>query len=402
MSIQQPIQKLVFEPPTGPAVIVTYRLETSSATPEKMAAEIAVGQTLGTWDDAQAVGLDSYLARVLSVTQVTEAPAHTLIRIAYPLKTVHSDIGTLLTVLFGKISMAGKLRLVDIDIPPELAGENFQGPRFGIEGIREKVGVTNPEHPLLMSIFKPCLGLSAGQLGAMFYHQAMAGVNLVKDDEILSDPDWTGARRRLQACLVAGEKAKRETGKTTLYAINLTGPADEILERARTLVSDGATALLFNYISYGLPMLAALRKDPKINIPLVAHPALAGSFYGSPAHGISPQVMFGRLPRLAGADLVLFPSPYGSVALPLEETMAIKTALTEPHPTFKTALPVPSAGIKAEMVSRILEDFGPDVAINAGTGIHDFPGGSEEGVKAFRNEINRACPGYLAQHALNS
>lgn len=239
-----------------------------------------------------------------------------------------------------------------------------------------------------MSIFKPCLGLPPETLADMYTTQALGGVNLVKDDEILSDPDFETARRRLEACLKAGERAAAQGGNRLLYAINLTGPAETLLDRARQLVQDGATAILFNYLCYGLPMLQALRSDPDITVPLVAHPSLAGAFYGSAYHGLDPQLIFGTLPRLAGADLVLFPSPYGSVALPQEDAMAVKQALLSDIPGLHSALPVPSAGIQADMVPRILADFGPDVVINAGTGIHDHPEGSLAGAKAFVQAVD--------------
>lgn len=382
----------VFTPPKPteiPSVIATYRVETRAENLKKVAAQIAVGQTLGTWEGSD--GLEPYLARVIALQEEPLPSQGTTllhVQVAFPFQVIASDIGTLLTVLFGKLSMAGKVRLVDLDFPPQGLSANFPGPRYGIAGIRRMLGI--PDRPLVMSIFKPCLGLSPQQLGETFYQQALGGVDWVKDDEILSDTTLDSAQRRLAACLEAANRAERETGRQTRYAINLTGPAHELLERGRSLAKAGAHAFLFNYLSYGLPMLAALRSDPDINIPLVAHPSLAGAFYGSPAHGISPQVLFGHLPRLAGADLVLFPSPYGSVALDHADALQVADALRATAAGL-AAFPVPSAGITAEMLPQIVADFGDDVVINAGTGIHDHPGGSRLGAEAFCQALEQAC-----------
>ncbi len=43
---------------------------------------------------------------------------------------------------------------------------------------------------------------------------------------------------------------------------------------------------------------------------------------------MSYAVVLGSLMRLGGADIVLFPSSYGTVALPSSETKSIKEALT--------------------------------------------------------------------------
>jgi 2,3-diketo-5-methylthiopentyl-1-phosphate enolase len=375
------------------SVWATYLVTHHEMDFDKMALEIAVGQTLGTANlDVLAEG-EAYLAKVQSVKVFEDSPRRALIEIAFPLPSVASDIGTLMTVIFGKISMAGAIRLVDLKLPEALRSARMQGPAFGVDGIRELTGVTNPNHPLLMCIFKPSLGISPDQLSRVFESGAEAGVDCIKDDEILSDPDLDSAKRRLEAILTASDKIKTQHGKSPLYAINLTGPADELIGRARSLVEHGANCFLFNYLSYGLPMLAALR-SANLGVPIMAHPALAGSFYGSPAHGISPKVLFGVLPRLAGADMVLYPSPYGSVALQMQDALEVCDALRQTCDGFKPVFPVPSAGIKNTMCDVILKDFGPEVIINAGTGIHDVPGGPAKGVPAFREAIQASIKDY--------
>jgi 2,3-diketo-5-methylthiopentyl-1-phosphate enolase len=135
-------------------------------------------------------------------------------------------------------------------------------------------------------------------------------------------------------------------------------------------------------------------------VPIMAHPAMAGAFYPSPHYGISASVLLGKLMRMAGADLVLFPSPYGSVVMPREENLAIKHALlttdlahdylydsTEATVSLPSSFPVPSAGIHPGLVPLILRDFGSEVVVNAGGGIHGHPQGTIAGGKAFRQAI---------------
>ncbi|MBY0405887.1 MAG: 2,3-diketo-5-methylthiopentyl-1-phosphate enolase [Cyanobacteria bacterium] len=384
-------------PATG--VRVTYRMETDAKDLDAVARHIAVGQTLGTSDPIAHQEYAGYLAQVVNVQEVNQITQrrYALITIEYPLVAVQSDIGTLLTVIFGKVSMSGPIRLVGIECPPGLflSSPHFPGPRFGMEGVRQKLGLESPEIPLLMSIFKPCLGVPPDRLGQWMEAQVLGGMNLVKDDEILSDPDFNAALRRQEACLQGIDRAYQACGRKALYAISLTGPAHEMIDRAKTLARGGAQCFLFNYLSYGLPLLASLAQEPALkDIVLMAHPAMAGCYYGSPAHGIEPQVLFGTLPRLAGADLVLFPSPYGSVALPMEDALAVANHLKAPHSLMKASFPVPSAGIKASMVPDILKDFGTQVVINAGTGIHDHPEGSFYGAQQFVSALDKALPGY--------
>lgn len=357
---------------------VVYTIKNDGRDIKKLAQSIAVGQTVGTWNELPGntrLQISKHLAEVISIE---EASFTSTIKIAYPIENFGSDLGALLTSIFGKISLAPKIKLEDIEFSKEYL-QYFRGPKFGISGIREILG--KKEKPLIMSIFKPCLGLAPGELGSMFYLQAEAGIDLVKDDEILYDQDFNQTLKRLESCLLAKEKANAKT----IYAINLTGEVNEILNRAKELEKNGANCLLFNYISYGLPLLSALRQT--VGIPIMAHPAFSGAMCMSTNSGISEVVLLGKLPRIAGADFVLFPSPYGSIAWEKGITKSIQKELTNSLFHINPAWPVPSAGIKADMVKEIVLDFGEDIVINAGTAVWEHIDGGLEGAKEFVNQV---------------
>ena len=69
------------------------------------------------------------------------------------------ELPQLVNVLFGNISMKPGIRLVELDLSGSLLSR-FKGPRFGINGLRELLGVYN--RPLLATATKP-MGLSASQ-----------------------------------------------------------------------------------------------------------------------------------------------------------------------------------------------------------------------------------------------
>ena len=190
-----------------------------------------------------------------------------------------------------------------------------------------------------MSIFKSVIGHDLKGLEEQFYQQALGGVDLIKDDEILFENEETGIRRRVSVCMEAARRASQGTGQKLLYAVNLTGPTSRLALQARDAISEGANALLFNVLAYGYDALHELSADPSINVPIAAHPAMAGALYPSPHYGISPALLLGKLMRLAGADLVLFPSPYGSVVMPKEENLQIKAALLDPSLPIRASFP---------------------------------------------------------------
>ncbi|MBB3127723.1 2,3-diketo-5-methylthiopentyl-1-phosphate enolase [Paenibacillus rhizosphaerae] len=373
----------------------TYRLYDDKADFRKKAESIAVGMTVGSWTElpqAKRESMQKHLGEVLQV-DVHEpegaAPGERYadVTIAYPDINFSRDIPALLVTVFGKISMDGKIKLSRLGFSDHFL-QGFPGPKFGITGIRDILGVH--DRPLLMSIFKSVIGLNVDELREQFLKQALGGVDLIKDDEILFENELTPIEKRVEVCLKAAEAAQKETGKKLLYAANLTGPTSSLKSQAKKAIGAGANALLFNVLSYGFDVLHELSSDPEITVPIAAHPALAGAVYPSPHYGISASVLLGQLMRLAGADLVLFPSPYGSVTMPKAENMAIRDELISRELPMKASMPVPSAGIHPGLVPLILRDFGTDVVVNAGGGIHGHPMGTEAGGRAFVQAIAAA------------
>lgn len=376
-------------------IVATYLIHGAKGSFVKKAEGIAVGMTVGSWTElpqAMKAEMEKHLGKVVSVEEregVNGDDPHAIIKIAYPEINFSHDIPALLTTVFGKLSMDGKIKLLDLTFSPSFLN-SFKGPKFGIDGIRKKVNVF--DRPLLMSIFKSCIGQGLDSIEEQFYQQALGGVDLIKDDEILFENPLSPYEKRLEAALRAAERAKQSTGQETLYAMNLTGPVTQLKEKAIRAIELGANAFLFNVLPYGFDALHRLSEDPEISVPIMAHPALAGAMYPSTHHGIAASVILGKLMRLAGADFVLFPSPYGSVAMEKEDTQKIATHLRSDlkseYGAIKASFPVPSAGIHPGIAPLLYEDFGQDSIMNAGGGIHGHPGGASAGGRAFRQALS--------------
>lgn len=383
----------------------TYRLFDDKADFRKKAEGIAVGLTVGSWTELPEVAkqrMEPYLGQVVSV-EVHEPAGDTPetryadITIAYPDLNFSRDIPALLVTAFGKLSMDGRIKLLDLQPSADFLAAH-PGPKFGAAGVRDLLGVR--DRPLVMSIFKSVIGYDLPGLREQFLQQALGGVDLIKDDEILFENPLTPLHKRVPACIDAAREAEQRTGRKLIYFTNLTGPTFGLRDQALRAIEAGANGLLFNVLAYGFDALAGLAADPDIAVPIAAHPAMAGAFYPSPHHGISAPLLLGKLMRIAGADLSLFPSPYGSVVMPKEENLAVRDALLTDALPQKPALPVPSAGIHPGLVPLIVRDFGPEVVVNAGGGVHGHPGGAAAGGQAFRQAVEAVLQGAsLEQYA---
>ena len=340
---------------------------------------IAVGQTAGTWDERfrhRETALRAHLAEVVRIDEGLGGGYRATIR--FPRSNMDHGLGSLLTMIFGKYSLAGPAKVINLRLPADIG----QPVRYGLQGIRERLG--NPRRPLVMGIFKPALGLGAADHAAILAEVATAGLDIIKDDEILPNLPAAPTLERWRACRPVIAARRDLTGQDLLYAVNLSGNAREVLDLARQLVAEGANALLLNVLAYGYPLLEALVADPEITVPIFAHPALAGACCGAAEYGFSYASILGTLMAYGGADAVLYPAHYGSLPFAEADEWAIVQQLRA-----RGVAPVPSAGVHPGMVGRILNDYGEAVILNAGTGIMDHPQGPATGVLAFREAIAR-------------
>ena len=391
-------------------IIATYLASFGAEVPiPLLSMALAVEQSTGTWVPVPGETPDVRCRHVAKVLGVYEVPDHEfevpaslqtrnwIIQVAYPEVNIGSQIPMLLTSVIGNISMGGNIKLVDVRFPEKYVA-GFQGPKFGIEGVRQLLGVA--DRPLLNNMIKPCTGYPL-ELGAdLFREAALGGCDIIKDDELIADASFNSVEGRVRRYMEIEKQVFEETGERTLYTVNVTDSVPKVFENARRAVELGCNALMINYIAVGLPVMQALAEDPAINVPILAHMDVAGAMYMSPLHGVSSHIILGKLPRLAGADVVVIPAPYGKAPVIPDRFRNVAKNLTFPLYDLKPTLPMPSGGITPSMVPKVMADLGSDIVIGSGGGIHAHPQGPVAGGKAFRQAIEATMRGIpLADYA---
>lgn len=391
-------------------VIATYLACFAAEVPiPLLSMALAVEQSTGTWVPVPGETPEvrsRHIAKVLGVYEVPdhefEVPAglqtrNWIIQVAYPEVNFGPQIPMLLTSVVGNISMGGNIKLLDVRLPEKYVA-GFKGPKFGIDGVREALGV--PDRPLLNNMIKPCTGYPL-ELGAdLFREAALGGCDIIKDDELIADASFNSVEGRVKRYMEIEKQVYEETGERTLYTVNVTDSIPKVFENARRAVELGCNALMVNYLAVGIPVLQALAEDPAINVPILAHMDVAGAMYMSPLHGISSHIVLGKLPRLAGADVVVIPAPYGKAPVIPDKFRNVAKNLTFPLYHLRPTFPMPSGGITPSMVPQVMADLGPDIVIGSGGGIHAHPQGPVAGGMAFRQAIDATTQGIpLAEYA---
>jgi 2,3-diketo-5-methylthiopentyl-1-phosphate enolase len=387
----------------GGYVLATYYLQTGrNVDIVKKISSIGIEQTTGTWlpvpEETPEVR-EKYVAKVVGIYEVPaneyEVPKNQdfrqwVFQLAYPAVNFGPQIPMLLSTIIGNISMSGPLKLLDIKFPPEFL-KSFKGPKFGVEGIRDLLGVKN--RPLLNNMIKPCTGYTP-EVGCKLFARAVeGGVDIIKDDELIADPPFNPRDQRIKLYMEVIRRHYEETGQKVLYTPNITDRADKVFENARRAIDAGANALMINYLTVGISAMQALAEDPEINVPIMAHLDFAGTMYESPVSGMSSHLILGKLARLAGADMVVYPSPFGKFPFLPERYMQIGAHLNNPWCHVKRVFPMPGGGVMPNCVHAIYNDLGPDSIMGCGGAIHGHPMGPVAGAKAMRQVIDAAVAG---------
>jgi len=202
-------------------------------------------------------------------------------------------------------------------------------------------------------------GLTCSELAALCRTFALAGIDVIKDDHGIANQAYSPFAERVRACQRAVEQANRETGKTALYAPNLSGSPRQLFEQARIAREEGVGMVLLAPMLIGLPVLHELVVE-RLGVPVLAHPAFSG------VTRIAPPFLLGRLFRLFGADALIYPNYGGRFAYGPELCARLAETAKEPWRSVKPALPVPAGGMSVERVDEMIGFYGNEVMLLIG------------------------------------
>lgn len=384
-------------------LIATYYFRPKSGVTADFAAQaICEEQTTGTWTNLSTVNdhtayVHAYDGEVMDISCVENGGYTTKIRYPYEIFEP-GNIPQYLSVIAGNLFGLGKLdavRLLDIDVPSTLATAHT-GPKFGIEGVRKLVGTDASRRPHVGTIIKPKVGLNPKDTATVAYEAAVGGVDLIKDDETLTNQQFCPLTDRLEAVMNALETAKDETGRTVLYALNITTGGDKILEIGEKAVRAGANMLMVDVLTAGFSAVQALAADPKITVPIHVHRTMHGALTRNPHHGIAMRPI-AKLVRLCGGDQLHTGAVSGKMGSSAVEIVGDNEVLTKPFAAIAPVFPVSSGGLHPGKVHAELATLGTEIVLQAGGGVHGHPDGTRAGAAAMRQAVDAFLAGVSAE-----
>ncbi len=386
-------------------VIAEYYLEPRGISFEKACNHIAGESSIGTWTDVKT--MKPRIAKRLKPTVFYIRKKEKIIRIAYPLDLFElGSVPQLMSSIGGNIfgmKVLRNLRLLDIHFPKKYV-LSFKGPKFGIPGIRRVFHIR--KRPLLGTIVKPKLGLNEREHAKSAYEAWVGGIDIVKDDENLTNMRFNRFEKRVLETLKMRDKAENETGEGKFYMPNITSETGEMIKRAEFVKKNGGEYVMVDIVSVGWSALQTLRElNDGLNLIIHAHRAGHAAFTKNPKHGISMLVV-AKLSRLIGVDQIhIGTAKVGKMGG--EGTEEIEDEIESKFiPEFegshlleqfwfhiKPVFAVASGGLHPGSIPKLIEKMGTNIIIQAGGGVHGHPGGTRAGAKAMRQALESVMKG---------
>jgi ribulose-bisphosphate carboxylase large chain len=313
------------------------------------------------------------------------------IRISFPLDNVGPNLPTIISIVAGnlfELRQLSGLRLLDLEFPDSLA-DYFPGPRFGVAGTRKLVDVW--DRPIIGTIVKPSVGLTPHQTAELMKTLGEAGVDFVKDDELMANPPHSPLHERVKAVMKVVNELANTTGRKLMFAFNITDQLDRMREHHDTVLAAGGTCVMISLNSVGYVGVEHLAR--RFALPIHGHRNGFGVFYRHPALGIE-FTAYHKLWRLAGVDHLHVNGLKNKFCEPDESVVRSIHACLKPMFGGYQAMPVVSSGQWGGQAPETYKQTRTlDLMYLAGGGILAHPGGAAAGVTAIRQAWDAAVAG---------
>jgi len=317
----------------------------------------------------------------------TRGPWHRArVTVSFPTANIGANLPTLAATLAGNLYDLGEttgVRLEHVRLSPEFRAR-FERPRHGIAGTRALTGVA--EGPLIGTIIKPNVGLTAEATGRLVGDLCAAGIDFIKDDEVCADPAHAPIAERIRAVMDQVRRWRDRTGKHVMVAFNISDEHDAMRRHAELVAREGGNCAMISLNWCGFSSVQAIRRESDLAVH--GHRNGFGMFSRAPALGMDFQP-YQLLWRLAGVDHMHVHGLQGKFSQSDDEVRISAgdclTPLADPDDRDDRVMPAFSSGQWAGTLPATLETVpSADLLFMAGGGILAHPGGPTAGVQSLR------------------
>jgi ribulose 1,5-bisphosphate carboxylase large subunit-like protein len=372
-------------------VVVAYKLTPKSGIDlQQAAARIALISSVGTLEP---LPFETPVQRLNSAARILQIKEPNDVSIAFPIELCGRKEG--LTQLLGVLFFASEFNWVDefwiedVNFPRTLL-DSWQGPRFGVAGIRDKFGINR--RPLIGVIVKPRHGVELARIAKEARAALIGGADYIVDDELIVDPDGEMAfERRVREFVRVTIEASNETMEQKWFFANVGASPRKALGYAKLAATLGVGGLVVNTFTMGVGAIEDLASDDEITLPIITTNMGAAVVTRRQGTGTGfADAVFDKMSRIAGSDAVhtgISASDWYANAWGMPVV-----GVRSPLGNHKTAFVVVAGGLNTANLWQNIRALGGDLMLEAGSGILSYPKGAHVAAKAMRKMVEEFDP----------
>jgi ribulose-bisphosphate carboxylase large chain len=377
--------------------IVDYYLEAKTSLREA-AWNLAIGQSIGNPNNRSVWETDEMFLNhscfILEDEDLLKKSKTGKVKIAFPLANLNLEedgVSQILCHIAGgqvDILEIQKCHILDVVLPIEVEESFRLEPAYGIDGFRKFNGVE--DKPFFGGIIKPKVGMSPDVLLEAVKEMVNGGVNFIKEDELLGNPEHCPLEVRVP--LISGWL--KENAPDVIYCFCINGDSPYALERAKFISDNGGNGIHINVWS-GLGVYRAIRKQ---NPDLWIHFQKSGDKFftdrRAPFHIYWPVIC--KIAGWSGADSIHAGMIGGYMNQDDDELVDALKVLWKYN-----IVPALSCGMHpglVQYINQMLNSF--DWMANVGGAMHGHPMGTLSGGLAMKQAINQEFDGIEYKKAI--
>lgn len=307
---------------------------------------------------------EEIVGKVLSQKEFDKT--RTEVTISYNTEITGFEIGQMLNVIWGNVSLFRDVKITKIDFSDNFL-DSFKGPRFGIVGLRKIFNAT--KRPILATALKP-MGLTSSELAKTAAIMVEAGIDFIKDDHSLANQKWATWNERVKIISDSVNEANAKFNRNSVYAPSMNRPTDQILDAALKAKELGCGAVLVLPGISGLDTTRVIADCDEFALPIMSHPANLGSYIMNPNHGLNHEIILATFKRISGADMSIFPNFAGRFSFSKEECLTISNSCREKLGNLKSIMPTVGGGMTLDRINEIVDFYGNDTVLLIGGALH--------------------------------
>jgi ribulose-bisphosphate carboxylase large chain len=366
--------------------VVKYYLK-SKTTLREAAWNLAIGQSIGNPNNRSVWETDEMFLNhscfILHDEGELESIKEGIVNVAFPLSNINLEedgISQILCHIAGgqiDISEIQKCHVLDIELPEDIENNFRLNPAYGIDGFREFNNVYNK--PFFGGIIKPKVGMSPEILLETVKEMIGGGVNFIKEDELLGNPNHCPLEKRVPLIT----NWLKQNAPNVIYCFCINGDSPYALQRAQFVVDNGGNGIHINVWS-GLGIYRAIRKQ---NPNLWIHFQKSGDKFftdkRAPYHIYWPVIC--KMAGWSGVDSIHAGMLGGYMNQNEKELRDALNILWKYN-----IIPALSCGMHPGLVQYVNDSLNSfDWMANVGGAMHGHPMGTLSGGLAMKQSINK-------------